>query len=836
MLNTTTKLSASHPSHSRRLSLASVRMISAILLVTIFPSTSRSEAPFAVDVIYGANTRDECKGGFATPDGGLVLFGETQRTDRRFTDAYFVEIDPQDRIMAEHTILRDGNDRVNRLIPTPDGGYLYCGADFDTISQYNGSIYYARASLVKLNSCFEVVWRRLYGNRTESTRFNDLLLMPDGRIVAVGEDYNNGGWMIVCDENGWATASILLRGHGELYQVLPYDDNHVITVEDGDEIRKMDLDGNTLWVAETQIDRTEATNLVETADGCFVKAYGYRNSYQISKIDRDGQLIFHRTGNWDESLQIDRLVVLENGDIIAMGAETFATFDSNGDFVNATNLRLYEGRDIEIDLKTSDLISFGEQLIWLGTASSSGGDFCCAKLDINANVTSYSRYGTPGGTKERGFGVIPLRDNLMGALVLSDVNRDARSWPVMILFNEQGDSLGVVALPNRDHSYRYINLIPSFPNPEMEQSGYFFSGVSIVDWQHLHRDLSLYDVDFNLQWTLQIEYQEAEVYKDSLYNDFWAERNGNLLLRKRETLYKVNHLGQMEDSVELNFHRIVGFAQPVPDVYAFLSDSNQHSEVSLFDSDLNIISTLSPDSAVYSTPLGIVSPSEGELFVCCQSVDRELRTAITLSKVSSEGVIRWRRQLNRFQHSANLSLRLLTDPVQGLFFCSPASIQRYSLEAEFLGRATVSNRENWWYPDSILDNFAVARSGGVWCAGVAGSDLRLAHLTLDSLTVPVTVRGDEGEPFLLPSNLELSCYPNPFNAVLTIRYEVSVGSETRLEVFALSGQCLKSLVNGTQRQGVHSVSFDARELPSGLYLIRLKTNSGSVTQKIVLQR
>jgi hypothetical protein len=82
-------------------------------------------------------------------------------------------------------------------------------------------------------------------------------------------------------------------------------------------------------------------------------------------------------------------------------------------------------------------------------------------------------------------------------------------------------------------------------------------------------------------------------------------------------------------------------------------------------------------------------------------------------------------------------------------------------------------------------------------------------------------------------------YPNPFNAVTTIRYVLgeSAGKpDVRLSVFDVLGREVAVLVNGPQSAGVHTVRFNAPALSSGMYFSRLTAAGISMTRKMVLAR
>ncbi|MCL5020108.1 MAG: T9SS type A sorting domain-containing protein [Bacteroidetes bacterium] len=57
-----------------------------------------------------------------------------------------------------------------------------------------------------------------------------------------------------------------------------------------------------------------------------------------------------------------------------------------------------------------------------------------------------------------------------------------------------------------------------------------------------------------------------------------------------------------------------------------------------------------------------------------------------------------------------------------------------------------------------------------------------------------------------------------------------------LKVYDVLGREVRTLVNGTESAGAHSVSFDAAGLPSGVYFYRLIAGSLSETKKMVVIR
>ncbi len=84
-------------------------------------------------------------------------------------------------------------------------------------------------------------------------------------------------------------------------------------------------------------------------------------------------------------------------------------------------------------------------------------------------------------------------------------------------------------------------------------------------------------------------------------------------------------------------------------------------------------------------------------------------------------------------------------------------------------------------------------------------------------------------------------YPNPFNPTTTICFTLADASPVRLSIYNLKGQQVASLMNASLSPGEYRKIWNAvdergRPVSSGIYLIRLETNSGVFTQKAMLMK
>lgn len=121
------------------------------------------------------------------------------------------------------------------------------------------------------------------------------------------------------------------------------------------------------------------------------------------------------------------------------------------------------------------------------------------------------------------------------------------------------------------------------------------------------------------------------------------------------------------------------------------------------------------------------------------------------------------------------------------------------------------------------------------------SDFLYQHVILGP---PTNVSDDPQE---LPQSFTLlQNYPNPFSAApalakgrapsTTIRYVVREAGEASLQVFNALGQEIKTLAQGRHEAGVYTKEFLAEGLPAGLYFYRLKTSSGILLRKMILEK
>ncbi len=81
--------------------------------------------------------------------------------------------------------------------------------------------------------------------------------------------------------------------------------------------------------------------------------------------------------------------------------------------------------------------------------------------------------------------------------------------------------------------------------------------------------------------------------------------------------------------------------------------------------------------------------------------------------------------------------------------------------------------------------------------------------------------------------------PNPFNPRTEIKFSVPTDQDVTLRIYNVEGRLVRTLIQGRQVAGAHSVMWSGQDdqggmVASGLYFYRLNTDSGTLTRKMTL--
>ena len=82
-------------------------------------------------------------------------------------------------------------------------------------------------------------------------------------------------------------------------------------------------------------------------------------------------------------------------------------------------------------------------------------------------------------------------------------------------------------------------------------------------------------------------------------------------------------------------------------------------------------------------------------------------------------------------------------------------------------------------------------------------------------------------------------YPNPFNPITTLRYDLPENSLVTITIYDMPGRQVKTLINQTQDAGYKSVIWNAtnnygKPVSAGIYLYQIQAGEYISTKKMVL--
>ncbi len=104
----------------------------------------------------------------------------------------------------------------------------------------------------------------------------------------------------------------------------------------------------------------------------------------------------------------------------------------------------------------------------------------------------------------------------------------------------------------------------------------------------------------------------------------------------------------------------------------------------------------------------------------------------------------------------------------------------------------------------------------------------------------ITLRIDDLN--ILPQNiLLLNSYPNPFNPATFIQIEIKKREDVIIEIYDARGSFVKTIFSGFLDRGIHKFRWNATgsdgiEVGSGVYFYTIKSNSVSLSKKIVFAK
>ena len=79
-----------------------------------------------------------------------------------------------------------------------------------------------------------------------------------------------------------------------------------------------------------------------------------------------------------------------------------------------------------------------------------------------------------------------------------------------------------------------------------------------------------------------------------------------------------------------------------------------------------------------------------------------------------------------------------------------------------------------------------------------------------------------------------SAYPNPFNPTTTIEFSSAEAGYASVKIYNLMGQVVGVLMDGMVDAKTYNLTWNAKDLSSGVYMIKAESNGNVATQKVML--
>lgn len=155
----------------------------------------------------------------------------------------------------------------------------------------------------------------------------------------------------------------------------------------------------------------------------------------------------------------------------------------------------------------------------------------------------------------------------------------------------------------------------------------------------------------------------------------------------------------------------------------------------------------------------------------------------------------------------------------------------YRYDMDHGGAGNWGEYEHWQGSDSAADHsfaHAMCTDGATFAVSAHLNDTGAVYLFELPTESDVPAAGAVAGLRLLPN------HPNPFNPKTTIRFEIDEAGPVRVDVFDTSGRRVDRLFEGVLDAGRHAFDWHAEDLSSGVYLYRVVSRNGAVSDDALL--
>ena len=121
------------------------------------------------------------------------------------------------------------------------------------------------------------------------------------------------------------------------------------------------------------------------------------------------------------------------------------------------------------------------------------------------------------------------------------------------------------------------------------------------------------------------------------------------------------------------------------------------------------------------------------------------------------------------------------------------------------------------------------------CSGEVLGFCKIEELSSSGLFIVMYGENLEIDESIIPTDFNLyRSYPNPFNPMTTLEFDVANSGIVNFTVYNINGQIVESISPKLYTPGNYQIKWEARDVPSGIYLIQMRTESSTHLQKVML--
>jgi len=132
--------------------------------------------------------------------------------------------------------------------------------------------------------------------------------------------------------------------------------------------------------------------------------------------------------------------------------------------------------------------------------------------------------------------------------------------------------------------------------------------------------------------------------------------------------------------------------------------------------------------------------------------------------------------------------------------------------------------------EGLLESFAISDS---FTGPVYNDTWGYGKVRIDELVQYLGITSKEAGA-ALPTTMSLTAFPNPFNSTVSIRIELPFSDAIEVAVYDLMGRRVAELYRGVWAAGSQRLEWKAKDVPSGVYWVRLRNGARQEVQKMVV--